>query len=541
MAAAEPNFALAFGLTTAAGLSTSLGAALVFAPQFYSKKVLAVCLAFAAGVMVYVSFVEIFVKGLDEFTAHFDAVDGINTTVVSVADYSPSSTAYHAATAMVFVGILVTYTLDHFVHFLYGLQNKEGHGHGHDHVGLDARHHVDENAPADGYTDTASAVGREDAAAHSGAGLADAQATALPSPGAGAGDGGGTRGYAHQGKGTPDGTTPVTPGTPGSASRRGRGASGTSMQEMFSSDRVHLHGGELAEAILTMEGEADADAAAAVAAAAAAAVTGVAAEQRTVSGHSRSAGSLLDAEANPDTSALASLAADATAVRVADERPTVYTTDVTVSAVPQGDDVARKAAAGARDLASDGGRDDLARGAADASGDSAARVDNEGGVDALGISSQMLIMALITGTAVALHNFPEGLATFVATAYDPSVGAPIAIAIAVHNVPEGVAVAVPIYFATRSKAKAFLWGTASGLAEPVAGLFGWAVLAGGGTDLGSLTYATLFGLVCGMMIYISFRELLPTARRHDPDDEVVTNSVFAGMAVMAASLMLFVA
>eukprot|EP00955_Chlamydomonas_euryale_P077820 363037-Chlamydomonas_euryale.AAC.4 len=54
-----------------------------------------------------------------------------------------------------------------------------------------------------------------------------------------------------------------------------------------------------------------------------------------------------------------------------------------------------------------------------------------------------------------------------------------------------------------------------------------------------LIYALLFGLVAGIMTWISVRELLPTALRYDPHDRFTTIAVFAGFAIMATSLMLF--
>merc|ERR1711957_255793 len=86
-------------------------------------------------------------------------------------------------------------------------------------------------------------------------------------------------------------------------------------------------------------------------------------------------------------------------------------------------------------------------------------------------------MGLKTALAIGLHNFPEGLATFVATLNEPRVGAVLAIAIGIHNIPEGLCVALPIYYATGDRKKAFLWGVLSGVSEPVAALLGWAVLA----------------------------------------------------------------
>ncbi|HDP79578.1 MAG TPA: zinc transporter ZupT, partial [Spirochaetes bacterium] len=61
---------------------------------------------------------------------------------------------------------------------------------------------------------------------------------------------------------------------------------------------------------------------------------------------------------------------------------------------------------------------------------------------------KLMRMGLFSALAIAIHNFPEGLATFTATLQDPSLGYPIAVAIAIHNIPEGIAVSVPIYYAT---------------------------------------------------------------------------------------------
>lgn len=148
----------------------------------------------------------------------------------------------------------------------------------------------------------------------------------------------------------------------------------------------------------------------------------------------------------------------------------------------------------------------------------------------------LMRMSINTALAIALHNLPEGLATFVATLDDPAVGAVLAIAIAIHNIPEGLCVAMPIYYATGNRWKAFMWALFSGIAEPIAALLGWAVLANSFSDR---LYGILFGVVSGMMVIISARELLPTAHRYDPEDTVVTYCFMFGMAVMAISLVLF--
>mmetsp|Transcript_25347 Transcript_25347/g.45719 ORF Transcript_25347/g.45719 Transcript_25347/m.45719 type:complete len:383 (+) Transcript_25347:185-1333(+) len=149
---------------------------------------------------------------------------------------------------------------------------------------------------------------------------------------------------------------------------------------------------------------------------------------------------------------------------------------------------------------------------------------------------KLVKMGLSTAVAIAIHNFPEGLATFVAALDDPSVGAVLAVAIGIHNIPEGLCVALPIYYATGNRWKAFMWGCLSGASEPIAALLGWAILA---KTMSETVYAILFGLVSGMMVIISLKELIPTAHRYDPEDTVVTYSIIGGMFIIALSLVLF--
>lgn len=105
-----------------------------------------------------------------------------------------------------------------------------------------------------------------------------------------------------------------------------------------------------------------------------------------------------------------------------------------------------------------------------------------------------------------------------------------------HNIFEGVAVAVPIFYATRSRWKAFAWATLSGVAEPCGALLAWGLLAG--TPGSPAVLGGVFGAVAGAMIYVSLVELLPTARRYDPADAVATKGLVFGMAAMATSLVL---
>eukprot|EP00397_Hematodinium_sp_SG-2012_P060473 GEMP01078796.1.p1 GENE.GEMP01078796.1~~GEMP01078796.1.p1 ORF type:complete len:236 (+),score=50.24 GEMP01078796.1:359-1066(+) len=149
---------------------------------------------------------------------------------------------------------------------------------------------------------------------------------------------------------------------------------------------------------------------------------------------------------------------------------------------------------------------------------------------------KLVRMGLSTAVAIGIHNFPEGLATFIATLDTPQVGVSLAVAIAIHNIPEGLCVAVPIYYATGNRHKAFLWAFLSGISEPIGAGLGWIVLSG---EDNTLAFAIMFGIIAGMMVAIVVHELLPTAHRYDPKDQVVTNMFILGMAIMALSLVLF--
>jgi len=190
--------------------------------------------------------------------------------------------------------------------------------------------------------------------------------------------------------------------------------------------------------------------------------------------------------------------------------------------------------------------DAIGLGSVDVSIPSAASTQEDGGTEASAVAAaegakakKLTIMGVNTAIAIAIHNFPEGLATFVATLDDPEVGITLAIAIAVHNIPEGLCVALPIYYATGSRLKGFFCGLLSGISEPVGAFIGWVIIKSTGEDMNQLVYGILFGLVAGMMIMIVLLELLPTGFKYDPTDKVVSTSVVVGMAVMALSLCLF--
>ncbi len=151
-------------------------------------------------------------------------------------------------------------------------------------------------------------------------------------------------------------------------------------------------------------------------------------------------------------------------------------------------------------------------------------------------SPALLRTGVFVALAIAIHNFPEGLATFIAALHKPALGVSIAVAIAVHNIPEGISVSVPVYYATGSKKKAFIYSFLSGLAEPFGALIGYVILR---NFINGLVFGILFALVAGIMIFISLDELLPAAEEYG-EHHLSIYGLIAGMGVMALSLLLFV-
>ncbi len=147
-------------------------------------------------------------------------------------------------------------------------------------------------------------------------------------------------------------------------------------------------------------------------------------------------------------------------------------------------------------------------------------------------SSRLMRTGLLVAFGIGLHNFPEGMATFAGALKEVKLGVAIAVAIAIHNIPEGLAVSAPIYAATGSRRKAFLWSFLSGVSEPVGAGFAALVL------LPFLTEAFLGWLlagVAGIMVSISVDELVPSAKAFDSEHSPIVG-VITGMAIMALSL-----
>lgn len=168
--------------------------------------------------------------------------------------------------------------------------------------------------------------------------------------------------------------------------------------------------------------------------------------------------------------------------------------------------------------------------------------DSEYGVHDHSVNhTKLMRMGIFTALAITIHNFPEGLATFLAALQDPKMGVAIAVAIALHNIPEGISVSVPIYYATGKRSKAFIYSLLSGLAEPVGAIIAYVALrlfvSGESGVIPPQVMGISFGAVAGIMVYISLDELLPTSRAYGKGHDSLFGLV-GGMLVMALSLLL---
>lgn len=151
-------------------------------------------------------------------------------------------------------------------------------------------------------------------------------------------------------------------------------------------------------------------------------------------------------------------------------------------------------------------------------------------------NKKLLRTGIVTALALGIHNFPEGMATFISALESPLLAMPIVVAIAIHNIPEGIAVAIPVFYATENKTKAFIYSFLSGLAEPVGAIIGYILLM---PFMSPTLNSLIFSSIAGIMVFISVDELLPTAQKYGKHHLSICGLVF-GMLIMAISLIAFI-
>lgn len=149
------------------------------------------------------------------------------------------------------------------------------------------------------------------------------------------------------------------------------------------------------------------------------------------------------------------------------------------------------------------------------------------------IDRKMLSTGLVVTIGLIIHNFPEGIAVFLSSFTDLRLGILLAIAISIHNIPEGIAVATPIYYATLNKGKAIKYAFISGMAEPFGAIIAYFLLK---PYLNQTILSYVFAYVAGIMVYISFDELLPACFRDDQGHHAILG-IITGMIIVFFSLL----
>lgn len=144
-------------------------------------------------------------------------------------------------------------------------------------------------------------------------------------------------------------------------------------------------------------------------------------------------------------------------------------------------------------------------------------------------------MGLLSMIAITVHNFPEGIISYIAFLANPSMGIAVGIGIAAHNIPEGLSIALPIFYATGSRNKAFIWSLLAGLAEPTGALICALLLHG---QMNVPLFGFLYGCVAGIMVYICIYELIPTGVTLDCEKNYTCCSFLVGVFFIIFTLCL---
>lgn len=143
-------------------------------------------------------------------------------------------------------------------------------------------------------------------------------------------------------------------------------------------------------------------------------------------------------------------------------------------------------------------------------------------------NSELFRVGIVAMIAITLHNFPEGIATFMSSYQNAALGISISLAIAMHNIPEGIAVSMPIYYSTGSRIKALRYTFYSGLSEPAGAILAYLILK---PFISEFLLGLIFAFVMGIMLYICFEELIPSSREYGYNTLSLW-SIFLGIFIM---------
>ena len=144
-------------------------------------------------------------------------------------------------------------------------------------------------------------------------------------------------------------------------------------------------------------------------------------------------------------------------------------------------------------------------------------------------------LGILNMIVLIFHNMPEGIATFLSSYQDLSLGIKLGIAIMLHNIPEGISIAVPIYYATGSKKLAFRNAFISGMAEPLGALLALVFLK---NYISEMMISIILIIVAGLMITLSIQELLPESLKYKENKALYLGLASGGVLVLINMLLL---
>ncbi len=138
-------------------------------------------------------------------------------------------------------------------------------------------------------------------------------------------------------------------------------------------------------------------------------------------------------------------------------------------------------------------------------------------------------LGILSMLALIIHNFPEGIATFMGSVTNIKLGLKLSLAIMFHNIPEGISIAVPIYYSTKSKKKALLSTFLSGVAEPIGAIVAYLFL---GKYITDEMISIILLLVAGIMITLAIEEMLPKAISYNNNRYIYIGLILGGLLII---------
>lgn len=151
-------------------------------------------------------------------------------------------------------------------------------------------------------------------------------------------------------------------------------------------------------------------------------------------------------------------------------------------------------------------------------------------------SNKLHKLGIISTLVLMLHNIPEGMTSFISTTANTELGIKLAIAIALHNIPEGISIAIPIYYSTKSKTKAFVYTLIAGFSELIGAIISYIFLQ---KYINNFLLSIILAITAGIMIDISVYEFVPKAFENEKNKSITLAFVLGILIIFLSELYLF--